>query len=90
MIAAAGVGRPGFDGLGGDVNFTRYFAAMRDRPDRAVIHLEWVERVVDHPEKEMVQADGRIRRWVPIAEMEGRYLRVILLPDGQTRPQRVL
>ena len=31
-----------------------------------------------------IQADGRIRRWAPIAEMEGRYLRVVLLPDGET------
>jgi hypothetical protein len=36
------------------------------------------------PLKEAVQADGRIRRWAPIAEAEGRYLRVVLLPDGET------
>ena len=34
--------------------------------------------------REEVQADGRIRRWVKIEEMEGRYLRVILLPDRET------
>jgi len=27
---------------------------------------------------------GRIRRWAAIAEMDGRYLRVILLADGET------
>lgn len=27
---------------------------------------------------------GRIRRWAAIEEMEGRYLRVILLSDGET------
>ena len=32
----------------------------------------------------MIQKDGRIRRWAPIAEMDGRYLRVILLPDRET------
>jgi hypothetical protein len=32
----------------------------------------------------MVQADGRIRRWVQVPEMENRYLRVVLLPDGET------
>jgi uncharacterized membrane protein len=32
---------------------------------------------------ETVQADGRIRRWTWIAE-EGKYLRVILLEDGET------
>jgi hypothetical protein len=28
--------------------------------------------------------DGWIRRWAPIPEMEGRYLRVILISDGDT------
>ena len=63
---------------------TRYFEAMRVRPDRAIIQIEWIQRVIDYPVKEMIQKDGRIRRWAPIAEMGGRYLRVILLPDGQT------
>jgi hypothetical protein len=35
-----------------------------------------------HPE--MIQQDGRIRRWTQIDEMDGRYLRVILLPDQET------
>ena len=63
---------------------TQYFEAMRVRPDRAMIRVEWIQRVIDHPAKEMIQKDGRIRRWAPIAEMGNRYLRVILLPDGQT------
>jgi len=66
------------------VKFTQYFLAMRQRPDRASIPLEWIQRVVDSPEREAVQADGRIRRWAAIGEAEGRYLRVILLPDGET------
>lgn len=66
------------------MNFTRYFEAMRQRPDRAAIRLEWIERVVANPVREVIQQDGRIRRWAPIAEMDGRYLRVILLPDGKT------
>lgn len=57
---------------------------MRVRPDRAIIQDEWIQRVIDHPVKEKIQKDGRIRRWAPIGEMRGRYLRVILLPDGQT------
>jgi len=36
------------------------------------------------PVREEVQADGRIRRWVKIDEMEGRFLRVVLLADGET------
>ena len=66
------------------MKFTRYFQAMRERPDRAVIRLEWIERVIEHPEKELVQQDGRIRRWARIAEMDERVLRVILLPDRET------
>lgn len=63
---------------------TRYFEALRSRPDRAIIRDEWIERAIRAPIKETVQADGRIRRWVQVAEMENRYLRVVLLPDGET------
>jgi hypothetical protein len=66
------------------VKTTQYFEAMRVRPDRAMIRVEWIQRVIDHPAKERIQKDGRIRRWAPISEMGNRYLRVILLPDGQT------
>ena len=45
--------------------------AMRQRPDRAMIRMEWIQEVIEHPEKEVVQQDGRV-------------LRVILLPDGET------
>ena len=54
------------------------------RPDRSMIRPDWIQHVVEHPVKEMIQQDGRIRRWAPIQEMSGRYLRVILLPDGET------
>lgn len=57
---------------------------MRFRSDRAVIRLEWIQQVLKNPVKEIIQKDGRIRRWAPIEEMEGRYLRVILLEDGET------
>ena len=63
---------------------TAYFAATRLRPDRALIRDEWIERVLAAPEREQVQADGRIRRWGAIPEAEGRYLRVVLLADGET------
>jgi hypothetical protein len=49
-----------------------------------MIRIEWIQQVVEHPVKEVIQKDGRIRRWARIQEMEGRYLRVILLPDGET------
>jgi hypothetical protein len=66
------------------MKFTAYFQAMHSRPDRAMIRIEWIQQVVEQPVKEVIQQDGRIRRWAPIQEMEGRYLRVILLPDGET------
>ena len=63
---------------------TLYFVALRSRPDRAIIREEWIERAIHSPVKETVQADGRIRRWVQVPEMENRYLRVVLLEDGET------
>ena len=49
-----------------------------------MIRLEWIEHVVQHPVREVIQADGRIRRWAPIHEMDGRHLRVVVLADGET------
>jgi len=67
-----------------ELKFTRYFQAIRLRPDRAMIRMEWIRHVITHPVREVIQADGRIRRWARIEEMEGRFLRVVLLPDGET------
>ena len=66
------------------MKFTRYFQAIRQRPDRAAIRDEWIQQVIAQPLKEVVQTDGRIRRWAAINEMDGRFLRVILLADGET------
>ena len=63
---------------------TEYFQATRTRRDRAGIEDEWIIRVVDNPEYEQTQDDGRIRRWGRISEVPGRCLRVVLLPDGIT------
>ena len=63
---------------------THYFEATRRRPDRVVIQDAWIELVVHHAVKEVVQSDGRIRRWAPIDEAGGRHLRVVLLQDGET------
>jgi hypothetical protein len=49
-----------------------------------MIQDEWIERAIRSPLREHIQADGRIRRWTQVAEMEGRFLRVVLLPDGET------
>jgi hypothetical protein len=40
--------------------------------------------VVGFPEVQQVQADGRIRRWARIPDAQDRWLRVVLLPDGET------
>lgn len=66
------------------MKFTGYFRASRGRLDRSVIRGEWIQYVIEFPERENIQMDGRICRWAKIDENEGRYLRVILLPDGET------
>jgi hypothetical protein len=66
------------------MKYTQYFLSVRERPDRAEIKIEWIQRVIENPVKETIQRDGRIRRWAQIAEMDGRYLRVILLSDSET------
>src|SRR5688572_15415234 len=66
------------------MKFTSYFLAIRSRWDRAIIREEWILRAVEHPLREVIQKDGRIRRWAQIEEMDGRYLRVILLPNRET------
>jgi hypothetical protein len=65
------------------VKFTQYFLHMKRRPDRAKIKIEWIERTVRNPAYMEVQSDKRIRKWKKIKE-EGKFLRVILLPDGET------
>jgi len=65
------------------MKFTRYFQHARKRPDRASIKLDWIEKVVSDPIKQEVQTDGGIKCWAYIEEV-GKYLRVILLEDGET------
>lgn len=66
------------------MKFTAYFLATRERPDRSAIPTEWIEQTVRSPDHRAVQRDGRIRLWKAIAEAEGRWLRVVLLEDGET------
>lgn len=70
---------------------TRYFDNTRHTLmtpaaalDRELIHEVWIRHVIEHPEREEVQADGRIRRWAKIRAASDRYLRVVLLSDGET------
>ena len=62
---------------------TQYFLYTRKRLDRAVIKDEWIQRAINKPIQTEIQSDARIRKWVKIQEVN-KYLRVILLPDGET------
>ena len=65
------------------MKFTQYFLHIRKRPDRAIIKNEWIKDTIDNPSHMEIQSDGRIRKWKNIHQ-EGKFLRVILLPDGET------
>ena len=62
---------------------TQYFQYIRTRPDRARILDEWIVQAVEQPIREEQQLDGRVRRWAYI-DAEDKYLRVIVLNDGET------
>lgn len=66
------------------MKFSQYFIYTRQRNDRKEIKIKWIQEAVINPIKETKQSDGRIRRWAKIAEASGKYLRVILLEDGET------
>ena len=62
---------------------TQYFEYVKKRPDRAGIKEDWIRFVIENPERTEAQSDGRIRKWAKIIEVD-RYLRVMLLEDGET------
>lgn len=62
---------------------TQYFLFVRKRADRAIIKDEWILKTINNPVKTEIQTDGRIKKWSFINEV-GKYLRVILLEDGET------
>lgn len=62
---------------------TQYFLFIKQRPDRAIIKDEWILDTIKQPVKTEIQGDGRIKKWKFIGEI-GKYLRVILLEDGET------
>ena len=63
---------------------TAYFKFTRKRADRKEIKDEWIEKAVHFPIREVRQADGRFKRWIQIKEAGDRYLRIIVLEDGET------
>ena len=65
---------------------TRYFEeqVLRKRP---YLRREWCEDALEAPIRREVQADGRIRLWTRVtlaAETRPRFLRVVILNDGET------
>ncbi|HBR17742.1 MAG: hypothetical protein A3G39_08295 [Deltaproteobacteria bacterium RIFCSPLOWO2_12_FULL_43_16] len=62
---------------------TQYFLFVKQRSDRSIIKNEWILKTINTPLKTEIQTDGRIRKWSYIEEV-GKYLRVILLEDGET------
>lgn len=65
------------------MQFTQYFSHTRERGDRKDIKLEWIEFVFYYPVFELIQPDGRIKRWAYINEVD-KYLRIIVLEDSLT------
>jgi hypothetical protein len=68
------------------VKTTRYFEeeVLRKRPE---LRADWIESVIRNPVLRVVQADGRVRLWGPVADAGAgvdRMLRVVLLEDGET------
>lgn len=62
---------------------TQYFLFMKNRPDRAFIKEEWILEAITNPLKTENQSDRRIRKWKYIEEAQ-KYLRVVILEDGET------
>ncbi len=63
---------------------TKYFEYIySNRADRKIIKEEWIVDTIKNPDYEEIQKDGRIRRWKYIKEIK-KFLRVILLEDGET------
>lgn len=63
---------------------TAYFEFRRKSPDRLAISDAWIQQVIDSPVKTVTQDDGRIKLWGQIEEAGGKFLRVVLLDDGET------
>lgn len=67
-----------------EYQFTAYFEneVLRKRP---YLKKEWCVRAIETPlHIEEQTEDQRIRFWIKLDEMEGRYLRVVTLPDRVT------
>ena len=66
------------------MKYSKYFLHTHQWNDRKDIKIEWIKYVIENPVKEERQTDWRIRRWANISEANNKYLRVVLLEDGET------
>ena len=66
-----------------EYGFTNYFETevLRKRP---YLKKEWCVQVVERPIRSERQEHNRHRFWGEIAELDGRFLRVITLDDKAT------
>ena len=66
-----------------EFHFTDYFerVVLRKRP---YLLKSWCEAVVRNAVRSEPQEGNRYRFWAPVAELGGRYLRVITLEDRVT------
>jgi hypothetical protein len=63
---------------------TRYFACeVMAQPDRRGIDFADIQRALLAPAHKQRQADGHLRLWYH-APAQGRWLRVVTEPDGET------
>jgi hypothetical protein len=68
--------------MAGPIRTTRYFDE-EVRVRRPYLRDAWLVEALTHPEFTEIQANGRIRHWLFIPELE-RYIRVVTLEDGRT------
>jgi hypothetical protein len=66
------------------MRYTQYFEFTKLRPDRIDIKEEWIAKAFYNPIMEVIQNDGRIRRWARISEADDKYLRIVILEDAET------
>ena len=69
----------------GVVKTTDHFWQQRLRySDRARIPLKRIQMILDRPLRQDPQDDGRVRLWGIAPELGDRYVRVVVLADGET------
>jgi hypothetical protein len=66
-----------------EYRYSSYFeqVVLHKRP---YLKREWCVYVIEHAVRSEPQEPNRWRFWAPIAELEGRYLRVVTLEDKTT------